>query len=235
MRDVELYLETEKLVVDFSHGARLLLRLTGSARKYAEPIELDTIRRSTRTDKDTREGMVAGVKHLLKSLERAVGMEDATKKRQVQEFFYKKLQRRPGQPMAESVNVFEKVVLDMKAEGLDVELKSMGWHLFEKSSLTREQKERALEGGEGDCGFAANRGALINLFLHTIISQEKRSSPDRKLGHASDWKTSDRFKNLFRKPRDGSLGVTRPTKLMYVTQRKIQIPRRQSRVKKKQT
>ena len=234
MRDVELYLETEKLVVAFSHGARLLLRLTGSARKYAEPIELDTIRRSTRTDKDTREEMIASVKHLLKSLERAMGMEDATKKRQVQEFFYKKLQRRPGQPMAESVNVFKKVVLDMKAEGLDVGLKSMGWHLFEKSSLTRERKERALEAGEGDCGFAANRGALINLFLHTIIRQEKRSSPD-KPGHASDWKTSDRFKNLFRKPRDGSLGVTRPTKLMYVTQRKIQIPRRKSRVKKKQT
>ena len=33
--------------------------------------------------------MVAGAKYLLKSLERAMGMEDATKKRQVQEFFEK--------------------------------------------------------------------------------------------------------------------------------------------------
>ena len=49
------------------------------------------------------------------------------------EFFYKKLQRRPGQPMAEWVSVFEKAVLDMKAEGLNVELKSMGWHLFKKA------------------------------------------------------------------------------------------------------
>ena len=40
LRDVELYLETEKLDVDFSRGARLLSRLTGSARKYAETIEL---------------------------------------------------------------------------------------------------------------------------------------------------------------------------------------------------
>ena len=100
-RDVELYLETEKLDVDFSHGTRLLSRLTGSDRKYAQTVELDTIRRSTSENKDTREGMVAGVKYLLKSLERAMGMEDATKKGQVQEFFYKKLQRRPGQPMAE--------------------------------------------------------------------------------------------------------------------------------------
>ena len=76
-------------------------RLTGSARKYAGTTELDTIRRSARENKDTREGMVAGAKHLPKSLERAVGLENATKKGQVQEFFYKKLQRRPGQPMAE--------------------------------------------------------------------------------------------------------------------------------------
>ena len=72
----------------------MLSRLTGSARKYAETIELDTIRRSTGENKDTREGMVAGGKYLLKSLERAMGMEDATKKGQVQEFFQKKLQTR---------------------------------------------------------------------------------------------------------------------------------------------
>ena len=95
-----LNLETEKLGVDFSHGARLLSRLTGSARKYAETTELDRCRRSTGADEDTREGMVTGVKYLLKILERAMGMEDATKKGQVQEFFYKKLQRRPGQPIA---------------------------------------------------------------------------------------------------------------------------------------
>ena len=144
MRDVELYLETEKLDVDFSHGARLLSHLTGSARKNAETIELEQIRRSTGADKDTREGMTAGVKHLLRSLARAMGMEDATKKGQVQEFFYKKLQRRPGQPMAERVNVSEKAVLDMKAGGLNVEHKSMGWHLFEKGSLTLERQERVL-------------------------------------------------------------------------------------------
>ena len=78
-----------------SHGARLLSRLTGSARKYAETIELDTIRHSTGADRDTREGMVTGVRCLLKSLDRAVGVEDATKKGQVQEFFYKKLQDNP--------------------------------------------------------------------------------------------------------------------------------------------
>ena len=127
IRDVELYLETEKLVADSSHGARLLSRLKGSARKHAETIELDKVRRSKGEKEDTREGMIAGVKQQLKSI------REPWEKGQVQEFWCKKLRRRPGQPMAEWVNVFEKAVLDMKAEGLNVELKSMGWHLVEKS------------------------------------------------------------------------------------------------------
>ena len=44
--------------------------------------------------------------------------------------------------MAELVNIFEKAVLDLKDEGLFVELKSMDWHLFEKSILTLERLER---------------------------------------------------------------------------------------------
>ena len=52
-----------------------------------------------------------------------MGMEEATKKGPVQECLCKKLQRRPGQPMAELVNIFEKAVVD---EGLNVELKNMG-------------------------------------------------------------------------------------------------------------
>ena len=67
--------------------------------------------------------------------------------------------------MAEWVNVFEKAVLDTKAEGLNDELKSMGWHFFEKSNLTE---------------FAAIRGALIKLFPDTIISQEKTLSSRSK-------------------------------------------------------
>ena len=55
-----------------------------------------------------------------------MGTEEATKKGPVQEFLSKKLQRRPGQPMAEWVNIFEKAVVDMKDEGLYFELKNMG-------------------------------------------------------------------------------------------------------------
>ena len=181
----------------------MLSRLTGSAQKYAQTIELDQIRRSTGADKGTREGMTAGVKHLLRSLEGAMEVEDATKKEQVQEFFYKKLQRRPRQPMAEWVNVSERAVLDMRAEGQNVELKILDWHLFEKSSLTLERQERVLGAGEGEYDFAAIRMALIKLFPDTMISQEKRSIPDRK---PMERRPNDRFKNRLRRPRDRKTG-----------------------------
>ena len=177
LRDAELYLQ---------RVARLLSRLTGSARKYAETNELDKVRRSTGENKNTHEG-VAGVKYVLKLLERVMGIEKATKTGQVLEFFYKKLQRRPGQTMAEWVNAIAKAVLDMKAEGLNVELKNMGGHLFEKSNLTLERQERVLGCAEGECEFATIRG-------------------DRKPGHVTDPETNDRFRSRFHKPRDGKTG-----------------------------
>ena len=129
-------------------------------------------------------------------------MEDATKKGQVQEFFCEKLQRRPRQPMAELVIVCEKAVLDMKAEGLNVELKSMDWHLFEKSILTADRQERVLGAVQGEYEFAAVREALIKLSPDTLINQEKRPVPDRKPTHVTDQKAHDGFRNRF-KPRDG--------------------------------
>ena len=108
--------------------------------------------------------------------------------------------------MAERTNVFEKAVLDMKAEWLNVELNSVGWHLFEKSNLTLERQELVLGGAEGEYEFTAITGALIKLFPDSIINKEKRSPPKRMSGHLTDRKTNDRFRNRFRKPRDGRTG-----------------------------
>ena len=137
--------------------------------------------------------------------------------------------------MAEWVNDFEKAVLDMKAEELNVELKNMGWHLFEKNSLTLEGQESVLGAAESEYEFATIRGALIKLFPDTIISQEKRSVPDRKPGHVADRKTNDRLRNRFRKPRDGRTGVTQPMRLMQMMQKKTRTPKRKNRVRKSQT
>ena len=63
-----------------------------------------------------------------------------------------------------------------------------------------------LGAAEGEYEFAAVRGALIKLFPDTIINQEKRPVPDRKPSHVTDQKAHDRFRNRFRKPRDGKTG-----------------------------
>ena len=47
---------------------------------------------------------------------------------------------------------------------------------------------------------------MIKLFPDTTISQGKRSVPDRKPGHVTEVKANDRFRNRFRKPRDGRTG-----------------------------
>ena len=137
--------------------------------------------------------------------------------------------------MAEWVNVFEKAVRDMKAERLNVGLKSMGWYLFEKSNLTLERQERALGAAESEYEFAAIRGALIKLFPDTIISQEKRSVPDRKPGHVSDWKPNDRFKNRFRKSRDGKSGRYTAHETDARDTEEDPNSEKEGRVKKKQT
>ena len=63
-------LETEKLDVDFSRGARLLWRLMCAAKNFADTTEREHIQYSMADNKGTREGMVAGVKHLPKLPER---------------------------------------------------------------------------------------------------------------------------------------------------------------------
>ena len=91
--------------------------------------------------------------------------------------------------MDECVNVIEKAVPDMKAEALNV-----GPGIFsKKSNMSHERQERVSGTAEGELEFAAIRGALIKLFLDTIIRHEKRSVLDRKPGHVTGWKSSDRF------------------------------------------
>ena len=55
--------------------------------------------------------------------------------------------------MAEWVNVFEKDVLDLKSGELTVELENMGWHLFQKSSVSFERQERLVGAMEGEFEF----------------------------------------------------------------------------------
>ena len=96
--------------------------------------------------------------------------------------------------MAEWVQVFEKAVLDMKDEGLQVELDHLGWHLFEKSNLTTERQERLLGHTEGEYEYRAVRRGLLKLFPDTVILQEKRQDPmGRGGGKGAPGKPSQKF------------------------------------------
>ena len=115
-------------------------RLTGSANNSAENIELSQLRRSEATstppglpDKGTRVGMTQGITNLLKHLETAMGLEDATRAGEVQKFLYEKLQRRNQHTMAEWVNAFDKTMLDIVEQKCPVAETSTGWFLFEKA------------------------------------------------------------------------------------------------------
>ena len=112
----------------------------------------------------------------------------------------------------------------------------MGWDLFEKSSSTLERHERVLGAAEGEYEFAAARGAWSKLFPDTIISQEKRSIPDRKR-----WSSDRQEKRTIASEIDaadlvtGGQGVTQPMKLTHMMQKKTRTPKRQSCARKSQT
>ena len=139
-------MRTEKFDVDVSRGARLLSKLTGSAKKLGETNELKETRQSIGHDKDAREGATAVLIHLLTLLACSMGMEGAAKKGNVQIFGCR--HRLHGQSMAERFNVFETAVPDMQSADLTVELSNMGWHFIEISWDREERLLEATKGGE---------------------------------------------------------------------------------------
>ena len=68
----------------------------------------------------------------------------------------------------------------MKTEGLNVELKNIGWHPFKPRNLTLERQERLLATTEGEYEFAGIRGALVKLFPDSIIQRKPQLVADKK-------------------------------------------------------
>ena len=87
--------------------------------------------------------MVAVVKLPFNSFGRIMGTNDATRGRNVEEYFHTKLRRRLGQWITE----FETAVLDLKTVGLNVELTNLIWHLCE----TLERQQQLLGWTDGEC------------------------------------------------------------------------------------
>ena len=104
---------------------------------WSETIKLQDPGRATgngQGQEHERGHMMAFVKFPFNSFDRVMGMDDATRGRNVEEYFHKKLRLRLGQKITE----FEKAVLDLKTVVLNVELTNLVWHLCE--TLVRQQQ-----------------------------------------------------------------------------------------------
>ena len=108
------------------------------------------------------------------------------------------------------VNVFEIAVLDMMAAGLNIELKSVGGHLFRRKNLTLERHERVSGGAAGEYDFAAIRSACQEQRSHcggkSFLSVQSYVTKKRKTMD----KNPQNFMILFR---PGSI-LTRPVGMM---------------------
>ena len=142
--------------------------------------------------------------HMLKSLQRDMGLENATKKGQVKEFCCRKftttelVSGRMGQCVREGRAGHQDRVSDCRTQQ-----HTLGWHLFDKSNLTLGRQERLPRAAEVECDFAAMEYALLSFFPETIICQEERSFSNRRPYPAADRRSRDRQRNRFDKRRDG--------------------------------
>ena len=114
----------------------------------------------------TADCFFAGVRcHMLKSLQRDMGLENATKKGHVKEFCHKKLTTtglvsgRTGQCVREGRDGHEDWGSDCRTQE-----HKLGWHLFDRSNLTFGRQERLLGAAEGGYDFAAIECARLGSF-----------------------------------------------------------------------
>ena len=108
--DVADWLETEKLDVDYSLGARLKWKLTGTAKVYARTVSREDLRRqplevnaedqaAAAARYRSRASMTRGVRNLLEHLRVSMGIQPVDRKGELQHKFYNTLKRRPDQTM----------------------------------------------------------------------------------------------------------------------------------------
>ena len=97
-RDVNIWNEAERLDVERIIGARLLRRLTGTAKRFGDNIDLAKLRRSELVtpplgpeEKGTRLAMEKDIRNFLEHLEESTGLENSKRAGEAQIFFYNKL------------------------------------------------------------------------------------------------------------------------------------------------
>ena len=115
-QDVELWLEGEDLEVKYSIAARMVQRLTGTARIRANLFKVESLRpqrpvatvpavvvegvETTPATPAVAANWRRGIDHLLSDLEKMPGIPKVVRTGNQRSWFYKSLSRRPGEGMA---------------------------------------------------------------------------------------------------------------------------------------
>ena len=196
-QDVELWLEGEDLEVKYSIAARMVQRLTGTARIRANLLEVEALRpqRPVAAIPAVTEGSTIingevpavqanwrrGIDYLLLDLEKMPGIPKVVRTGNQRSWFYKTLSRRPGESMANWLTRFRAGLKRCADEGVLMnDQEDLGWWLVEKSLLSKERKERLMSRVDGDYKYAEVEAEMLAIFPDIHVGEGRTAQYDSR-------------------------------------------------------
>ena len=187
--DVELWKESENLRAEYSLAARMVQKLSGTARVRANLIDLAKLRPQRPvaaapavTDGQGNEVTPAvaameanwtkGIDFLMEELEKMIGVTPVVKKAQQRSWFYNVLKRKKGEAMNTWLTRFRAGLKRCADDGVDLSQNDeIGWWLVEKSGLSKERKERLQARLTQDFDYAEVEREMIQIFPEIHIGE----------------------------------------------------------------
>ena len=183
--------------VKYSLAARMVQRLTGTARIRANLLAVDRLRPQRQiaaaaavvnADGETESPAVIaveadwrrGIDYLLSDLEKMPGIPKVVRTGNQRSWFYKSLSRRPGETMANWLTRFRAGLKRCADEGVNMhDQDDLGWWLVEKSLLTKERKERLQSRLTQDFDFAEVAAEMLAIFGEIHLGEGRPGNPPR--------------------------------------------------------
>jgi len=215
-RDVELFIEGENLDVPFSVAARMVQKLSGTAKVVAELIPLAELRARAAVpatvDGDGAETVPAvladprrGIDRLLEDLRNLPGVSEVQRHGDTRAWFYNKLQRHKGEAIWAWCARFRKAIQQCRDEGVDFSNQDdLGWWFRTKTNLGPERMERLLHALAGDESFGNTQTHLMRMFPNLHSQEGKGDGPGGKGKTA--WKPGSPPKKAFVADADDATG-----------------------------
>ena len=192
--EVELWKEAENLKAEYSLAARMVQKLTGTARIRANLIDLEKLRPQRPvaaapavTDSNGAEitpaviaveaNWTKGIDFLMEELEKMIGVTPVVKKAQQRSWFYNVLKRKNGEAMNTWLTRFRAGLKRCADDGVDLsQNEEIGWWLVEKSGLSKERKERLMSRLSQDYDYAEVEKEMLQIFPEIHIGEGRGST-----------------------------------------------------------